>query len=92
VAAQTVACQNPPAGQSRCLQVREISFDDKGLRAGSPGEWAPFTGSIEGYQHSAGVRNVLRLNRYQPAVTGADAPVPAVYVLDMVVESETVQQ
>jgi hypothetical protein len=88
VAAQTVACQNPPAGQSQCLQVREISFDEKGLRAGSPGEWAPFTGSIEGYQHSAGVRNVLRLNRYQPADNGA----VAVYVLDMVVESETVQQ
>jgi heat shock protein HslJ/uncharacterized lipoprotein NlpE involved in copper resistance len=88
VAAQTVACQNPPAGQSQCLQVREISFDEKGLRAGSPGEWTPFTGSIEGYQHSAGVRNVLRLNRYQPADNGA----VAVYVLDMVVESETVQQ
>jgi heat shock protein HslJ len=31
VAAQTVACDNPPSGQSQCLQVREIKFDEKGL-------------------------------------------------------------
>lgn len=81
VAAQTVACANPPSGQTQCLQVREITFDEKGLRAGSPGEWTPFTDGIEGYQHSPGVRNVLRVNRYQ---SGGAAPV---YVLDLVVES-----
>jgi len=87
VAAQTVACRNPQGGEAQCLQVREIKFDEQGLRVGSPGEWAPFTGSIEGYQHTPGIRNVVRVNRYQPASTGADAPAPAVYVLDMVVES-----
>lgn len=87
VAAQTVACRNPQDGEEQCLQVREIQFDEQGLRVGSPGEWAPFSGSIEGYQHTPGVRNVVRVNRYQPASTGADVPAPAVYVLDMVVES-----
>lgn len=86
VAAQTVACRNPQSGETQCLQVREIKFDQQGLRVGSPGEWAPFYASIEGYQHMPGTRNVVRVNRYQPASTGAEAPA-AVYVLDMVVES-----
>ena len=89
VAAQTVACANPPSGQTQCLQVREIKFDDKGLKTGSPGEWQPFNSVIEGYQHTPGVRNVLRVNRFQPASSSADMVMPAVYVLDMVVESES---
>lgn len=92
VAAQTEACRNPQSGEAQCLQVREIKFDQQGLRVGSPGEWAPFYASIEGYQHMPGTRNVLRVNRFQPASTGADAPAPAVYVLDMVVESGSESQ
>lgn len=85
VAAQTAPCQGDAGAQ--CLQVREITFDEQGLKVGSPGEWTSFDGSIEGYQHTPGVRNVLRVNRFQPP-----AGAPAVYVLDLVVESETVQQ
>jgi heat shock protein HslJ len=92
VAAQTVACDNPPSGQTQCLQVREIKFDDKGLKTGSPGEWQPFNTAIEGYQHTPGVRNVIRVNRFQPASSSADVVAPAVYVLDMVVESESKSQ
>jgi heat shock protein HslJ len=82
VAAQTAVCRNPQGGEAQCLQVREIKFDEKGLRVGSPGEWLPFNAAIEGYQHTPGVRNVVRVNRFQPP-----AGAPAVYVLDMVVES-----
>lgn len=89
VAAQTVACERPPSGQTQCLQVREIKFDEKGLKVGSPDAWQPFNSVIEGYQHTPGVRNVLRINRFQPASSNADMVVPAVYVLDMVVESES---
>lgn len=89
VAAQTVVCDNPPSGQSQCLQVREIKFDEKGLKTGNPSEWQPFSSAIEGYQHTVGVRNVIRVNRFQPASSSADIVVPAVYVLDMVVESES---
>ena len=84
---QTATCQEPPSGDSQCLQVREIRFDEKGLKVGSPGEWQSFAGSIDGYQHTPGVRNVVRVNRFQPP-----AGASAVYVLDMVVESETVKQ
>lgn len=85
VAAKTVSCKDGTGGQ--CLRVREIKFDEQGLKAGKPGKWAPFAGRIEGYAHTPGVRNVVRVNRFQPP-DGA----PAVYVLDLVVESETVKR
>ena len=88
VAAQTAACQDPQAGDTQCLQVREISFDEHGLKVGTPGEWQPFSANIEGYQHTPGMRNILRINRFQPARTGTEAAPQAVYVLDMIVESE----
>ncbi len=88
VAAQTVACKNPINGANTCLQVRERRYDAQGLVVGTPGAWQPFYDPIEGYTHQPGVRNVLRLKRFERA---ASAGVPAfVYVLDLVVESETV--
>jgi len=89
VAAHTVDCKLPSGAMGSCLQVREVRFDDKGLRQGPPGPWRPFAERIEGYTHSPGVRNVLRVDRYQrkPAAAGEAA---AVYVLDLMVESETV--
>lgn len=90
VAAQRVACTNPlNAAATTCLQVRDRVFDAQGLVVLPHGPWRPFYENIEGYTHQPGVRNVLRVNRYQrpaaPAGTSA-----AVYVLDLVVESETV--
>lgn len=90
VAAQTVPCPPGAAGPAQCLQVRERRFDDKGLRIDPPGEWRAFTGRIEGYTHTPGVRNVVRLNRYQKPAAGATDAAAFVYVLDLVVESETV--
>ncbi len=89
VAAQTVACNHPLMPQAQCLRVRELHYNAQGLRQGS-GEWQAFYGSIEGYQHQAGVRNVLRLQRYPAQAAGAPQPADApryAYVLDLVVES-----
>ena len=87
VAAQTVPCPNPPAGAKACLQVRERRFDDKALAVGDPGPWQTFAEPIEGYTHQPGVRNVLRIKRYdRGAAPGASR---YVYVLDLVVESHT---
>jgi heat shock protein HslJ len=88
VGPQRLACDQSPSGDGLCLQVREITFDDKGLRVGSPGEFQPFSGTIEGYTHQPGTRNVLRVKRFQPA--GADSG--AVFVLDLTVESETIAE
>jgi len=89
VAPQTVQCSQPSATAGSCLQVRELRFDAKGLRKDPPGPWRPFDGSIEGFTHTPGVRNVLRIDRYERRPAPADGPA-AVYVLDLVVESETV--
>ena len=89
VAAQTAQCSQPSATAGSCLQVRELRFDGKGLRKDPPGPWRPFDGSIEGFTHTPGVRNVLRIDRYERKPAPADGPA-AVYVLDLVVESETV--
>jgi len=86
VAPQTVDCTLPSGASGRCLQVREVRFDDKGLRVGQPGAWQAFYGEIVGYQHQPGVSNVLRINRYKRPQAPADASA-YVYELDLVVES-----
>lgn len=89
VDAQRVDCTNPWRPETRCLQVRERRFDEQGLRVGTPGEWQPFYAEIDGYEHTPGVRNVIRVKRFQRSPVPENAA-PAVYVLDLVVESETV--
>lgn len=90
VAAGTLPCNHPLMPGSQCLQVREVGYDDNGLRSGEPGAWAPFHEQIEGYAHTPGVRNILRVDRYTRSDVPSDASRYA-YVLDMVIESETVQ-
>lgn len=87
VAPETRPCNHPLMKDRHCLQVREIQYDDKGLRVGTPGAFESFTDVIEGYRYEAGVRNVLRVNRYTLKNPPADASKYA-YVLDMVVEAD----
>lgn len=86
VAADTKPCSHPLIPDMQCLQVREIKYDDNGLKVGTPGAFGNFYDAIEGYTHEPGVRNVLRLQRYTRTNVPADASKYA-YVLDMVVES-----
>ena len=88
VAAQTGPCSHPLIPDMQCLQVRELKYDDQGLKVGTPAPFGNFYATIEGYTHQPGVRNVLRVNRYEIKDPPADAPSQA-FVLDMVVESET---
>jgi heat shock protein HslJ len=90
VGATTVACRNSLGASAECLQVRERRFDEQGLAVGTPGAWQPFAETIECYTHEPGVRNVLRLKRFDRSVTGGGATY--LYVLDMVVESERVKR
>ena len=91
VDAQTKACSHPLIPDKQCLQVRELKYDDKGLRTGTDGAFENFYSDIEGYAHEPGIRNVLRVKRYTIANPPADAPNQA-YVLDMVVESENAKK
>jgi hypothetical protein len=90
VAAQKVNCSNPPGGEAMCLQVRERHFDSQGLAIGTPGALQPFFGNIEGFTHTPGTRSVVRVKRFQRSPAPADAS-SSLYVLDLVVESETVK-
>lgn len=90
VAAQTKPCSHPLIPDNQCLQVRELKYDDKGVKAGIDGEFGNFYGDIEGYAHEPGIRNVLRVKRYTIKNPPADGSSLA-YVLDMVVESEIVK-
>lgn len=88
VGPQRLPCDNAASADGLCLQVREISFDAKGLRVGEPGEFLPFAGSIEGYEHAEGTRNVLRVKHFG----SGQSPAEGVMVLDLVVESASVPQ
>ena len=90
VAPRRVPCSAPPMRDATCLQVRERAYDAQGLPVGTPGDWRTFAGEIEGFAHRDGVRNVVRVKRFQRSPAPADAPA-AVYVLDLVVESEVVK-
>ncbi|TYT26367.1 DUF4377 domain-containing protein [Luteimonas viscosa] len=88
VAPQRVPCPHAMIPDHRCLHVRELGYDANGLRRGE-GEWRFLYQEIEGYTHTPGVRNVLRVDRFDVADPPADGSSVA-WVLDMVVESETV--
>lgn len=90
VDAQNKPCPHPLMKDATCLQVREVKYDDQGLEQGQRGAWENFYGNIEGYTHQPGVRNVLRVKRYEVKNPPADGASQA-YVLDMVVGSEQVK-
>lgn len=73
-----------------CLQVRELHYDEQGIRQGQAGAFENFYGRIEGFEHQRGQRSVLRVRRFVIPNPPQDASSQA-YVLDMVVESEIVQ-
>ena len=87
VAAHTKPCSHPLIPDMQCLQVREVKYDDKGLKIGTPAPFGNFYDEIEGYQHEDGVRNVLQVDRYTIKNPPADGSSHA-WVLDMVVESD----
>ncbi|AZR25304.1 META domain-containing protein [Xanthomonas vasicola] len=80
VAADTVPCVSDPT--RRCLQIREQT------QAGQPAthDWQPFEGTIEGFEHEDGIRNLLRVTR-DPA--GTDPNAKQVYVLDQMIEASS---
>ena len=91
VAPEHVACDRAPAVGARCLHVRQLYFDEKGLPAGKPGEWRALYEDIEGFRHAEGERNVLRVKRFNRAQPAAGT-VATLYVIDLIVESGPVNR
>ena len=85
VGPQTKPCNHGVAKGVQCLQVRELRYDGNGRKTAT-GDWQHFYGNIEGYQHTPGYSNVLRVKRYTIANPPADASRYA-YVLDLTVET-----
>ena len=73
-----------------CAPMREIHYDDKGLKVGNPGPFVESSTPIEGFSVRPGVRSVVRVNRFPLKVPAKDGAKFA-YVLDMVVEVEVVK-
>ena len=88
VAAQTKPCRHPLIPDTQCLQVRQVTYDDQGLKTGDDTAFENFYGNIQGYTHEPGIRNVLRVKRYTLKNPQADGSSFA-YELDMAVESES---
>ena len=68
VAAQSEPCSHPLIADMQCLQVRELKYDDKGIKTGTVGSFVNFYQDIEGYTHEPGIRNVLRVKRYRSRI------------------------
>lgn len=86
---QLRSCPHPLIAHHQCLWVRERRYDANGIALKPDGEWHFLYDGIEGYEHQAGVRNVLRVKKFDVKNPPADGSTIA-YVLDMVVESENV--
>jgi heat shock protein HslJ len=74
-----------------CLQTREIRYDAQGLKTYVSSDWQNFYGNIEGFKHDPQQRQILRLKKYRVQNPPADASDSA-YILDMIIESETVSK
>jgi heat shock protein HslJ len=86
IAAQPVACNNPLQAETVCLQVRERNYDKQGISVGTPEAWRPLYEKIEGFTHTPGERNVLRVKRFQSGQG------KFVYVHDITIESEIISR
>lgn len=89
VDSQLRKCSHPLIPNYQCLWVRERKYDDNGIALKPSDEWHFLYQNIEGYTHEAGIRNVVRVKKFDIKNPPADASSVA-YVQDMVIESESV--
>lgn len=89
VSHKTQACVSG-VQKHNCLLVKEIRYNEQGLKTYEDKQWSVFHSSIEGFKHRADSDTVLRVKRYTVANPPADAGKYA-YVLDMVVEQALVK-
>lgn len=84
-----VACPHPLIPSYQCLQVREITYNEQGIKT-AQGDWYNFYDTIQGYQHRDNTRVILRVKRYAIANPPADGSRIA-YIHDLTVEQELVR-
>lgn len=85
----TKACTGVTA--QTCLQVKEIKYDDQGLKTHHDANWSLFYNQIEGYTHNPNLHQIIRVKRYEIKNPAADQSKYA-YVYDMAVMTSTVKK
>ena len=88
VSPETKSCTG--VAPQTCLQVREIKYNEQGLKTYQAQNWSLFYDTIEGYQHTSKERQVIRVKRYTLKNPAADQSKYA-YVHDMTIEREAVK-
>lgn len=63
IAPQTVDCVNRQGESTSCLKVRNVNYDEQGVKVGS-GAWRTFHGTIHGFEHNPKRKAIIRLNAY----------------------------
>uniref|UniRef100_UPI0025DB28B7 META and DUF4377 domain-containing protein n=1 Tax=uncultured Acinetobacter sp. TaxID=165433 RepID=UPI0025DB28B7 len=89
ISPQTKSCTG--VAPQTCMQVREIKYDDKGIKTYADKNWSLYYGQIEGFEHNPNQRVIVRVKRYEIKNPAADQSSLA-DVLDMMVEQETVKK
>ncbi|MFC0820503.1 DUF4377 domain-containing protein [Moraxella marmotae] len=79
---EMIDCVDKAGHDKQCLRVRNVNYDDKGIKVGS-GAWRTFYGEIHGFEHQQDQRQIIRLNAYN----NPDGKENPYYVFDMVVEA-----
>lgn len=73
-----------------CLQVKEVQYNEQGLKTHHDEKWSLFYDSIEGFAHSSTERKIIRVKRFTIPNPAADQSKYA-YIYDMTVQSEVVK-
>ena len=89
ISPQTKTCSTGTR-QMDCLQVKEVKYDEKGLKTYSSSQWLNFYDNIDGFKHNSNEKVIIRVKKYAIKNPPADASSFA-YVLDTTIEQERVK-
>ena len=88
IAPQTKTC-SAGTRQMDCLQVKEVKYDEKGLKTYHSSQWLNFYDNIDGYTHNSNEKVIVRVKKYTVKNPPADMSSFA-YILDTTIEQERV--
>lgn len=89
IAPRTKTC-SAGTRQMQCLQIKEVKYNEQGIKTYTSPAWENFYAPIEGYKHNSNQKVIVRVNRYAVKNPAADASSYA-YVLDTTIEQEQVK-
>lgn len=89
VSHKTQACTSG-VQKNNCLLVKEVRYNEQGIKTYEAPKWELFHSKIEGFEHRADTDTVLRVKRYTRQNVPADASKYA-YVLDLMVSQASVK-